>query len=98
MNYDLSVKLLSEELHRLIDDLSWLESEISRASAIVNDFENYYKFSMDALWHDYREPCEPASLDKILSLIEKYKNIVNEREMEIEELKSAINILSKKLT
>jgi hypothetical protein len=98
MNYDLSVKLLSEELHRLIDDLSWLESEISRASAIVNDFENYYKFSMDALWHDYREPCEPASLDKILSLIEKYKNRVNEREMEIEELKSAINILSKKLT
>jgi hypothetical protein len=53
---------------------------------------------MDALWHDYREPCEPASLDKILSLIEKYKNRVNEREMEIEELKSAINILSKKLT
>lgn len=94
MNYDLSIKCLNEELCRLIDDLSWLESEISRASAIVNDFENYYKFSMDALWHNYREPCEPASLDKILSLIEKYKNKVNDRKMEIEELKSAINILS----
>lgn len=96
MNYDLSVKLLSEELDRLIADLHWLESEIERSSIIVNDFDNYDKFSLDALYHDYREPGEPASIDKILSIIEKYKNRANERETEIEELKSAINILSNK--
>lgn len=94
MNYDLSVKLLNEELHRLIGDLSWLKAEIKRASNIANDFDNYDKHSLDAIYHNYREPGEPASIDNILSLIEKYKNRVNEREMEIEELRSAINILS----
>ncbi len=96
MNYGLSIKLLDEELVRLIDDLSWLESEILRASIVVDDFENYDKFSQSALLHDYREPCEPASLDKILNLIEKYKNRANERKNEIEELRSAISILSNK--
>lgn len=94
MNYDLSIKLLNEEKNRLIGDLSWLKAEIKRASTIANDFDNYDKYSLDAIYHNYREPCEPASIDKILSLIEKYKNRVNEREMEIEELRSAIDILS----
>ena len=67
---------------------------LNYAISIANDFDNYDKYSLDAIYHNYREPCEPASIDKILSLIEKYKNRVNEREMEIEELRSAINILS----
>ena len=96
MNYDLAVKLLNEELVRLIDNLSWLKAEIKRASTIANDFDNYDKYSLDALYHNYREPGEPTSIDTILSLIEKYKNRVKEREMEIEELRSAINILSNK--
>ncbi len=98
MNYDLSIKLLNEEKHRLTGELSWLKAEIKRASNIANDFDNYDKHSLDAIYHNYREPSEPASIDKILSLIEKYENRVNELETEIEELGSAISILSKKLT
>ena len=82
--------------NRLIGELSWLKAEIKRASNIANDFDNYDKHSLDAIYHNYREPSEPASIDKILSLIEKYKNRVNELGMEIEELRSAINILSNK--
>lgn len=69
------------------------EKEIKRITEVLDDFENYYKFSLEALFNMWREPTEEVTKDGLLSWLERHKNWVKSDQDRIDEIDLALSVL-----
>lgn len=69
------------------------EKEIKRITEVLDDFENYYKYSLEALFNNWREPTEEVTKDGLLSCLEKNENLVKSDQDRIDEIDLAISVL-----
>ncbi len=51
-------RILIEEKDGYLDHKEYSEKEIKRIKEVLDDFENYYKYSIEALFSGWREPTE----------------------------------------
>ena len=69
------------------------EKEIKRITEVLDDFENYYKYSIESLFNEWREPTEEVTKDGLLSCLEKNENYVKSDQDRIEEIDLALSVL-----
>lgn len=71
----------------------YYEKEIKRITEILDDFENYYKYSLESLFHDWREPTEEVTKDRLLSCLERSNNWIKTDQVKIDEIDLALKVL-----
>ena len=69
------------------------EKEIKRITEVLDDFENYYKYSTEALFNGWREPTEEVTKDRLLSCLERHNNWIKRDQDRIDEIDLALTIL-----
>lgn len=69
------------------------EKEIKRIAEVLDDFENYYKYSLESLFNEWREPTEEVTKDRLLSCLEWHKNCVKSDQDRIDEIDFALSVL-----
>ena len=69
------------------------EKEVKRIPQVLDDFENYYKYSLEALFNGWREPTEKVTKDRLLSCLERHKNWVKYDQDRIDEIDLALSVL-----
>ena len=86
-------RILTEEKDRYLDHKKYSEKEIKRITEVLDDFENYYKYSIEALFSGWREPTEEVTKDGLLSCLERHKNWVKSDQDRIDEIDLALSVL-----
>lgn len=86
-------RLLAIEKDRYLDSKNYYEKEVKRITEILDDFENYYKYSLEALFHEWREPTEEVTKDRLLSCLERSNNWIKTDKVKIDEIDLAIKVL-----
>lgn len=86
-------RILTEEKDRYLDHKKYSEKEIKRITEVLDDFENYYKYSIEALFSGWREPTEEVTKDGLLSCLERHKNWVKSGQDRIDEIDLALSVL-----
>lgn len=86
-------RILTEEKDRYLDHKKYSEKEIKRITEVLDDFENYYKYSIEALFSGWREPTEEVTKDGLLSCLERHENYVKSDQDRIDEIDLALSVL-----
>jgi len=86
-------RILTEEKDQYLDHKKYSEKEIKRITEVLDDFENYYKYSIEALFSGWREPTEEVTKDGLLSCLERHKNSVKSDQDRIDEIDLALSVL-----
>lgn len=86
-------RILTEEKDQYLDHKKYSEKEIKRITEVLDDFENYYKYSIEALFSGWREPTEEVTKDGLLSCLERHKNWVKSDQDRIDEIDLALSVL-----
>lgn len=86
-------RILKEEKDSYLDNKEFYEKEVKRITEILDDFENYYKYSLEALFHEWREPTEEVTKDRLLSCLERSNNCIKTDQVKIDEIDLAIKVL-----
>lgn len=71
------------------------EKEIKRITEVLDDFENYYKYSLESLFHEWRDPTEEVTKDRLLLCLERHENFVKSDQDRIDEIDLALSVLQK---
>lgn len=86
-------RILTEEKDEYLDHKKYSEKEIKRIAEILDDFENYYKYSIEALFNEWREPTEGVTKDGLLLCLEKNESLVKSDQDRIDEIDLALSVL-----
>ena len=86
-------RILTEGKDGYLDHKECYEKEIQRITEILDDFENYYKYSLEALFNNWREPTEEVTKDGLLSCLEENENLVKSDQDRIDEIDLALSVL-----
>ena len=86
-------RILTEEKDRYLYHKKYSEKEIKRITEVLDDFENYYKYSIEALFSGWREPTEEVTKDGLLSCLERHENWVKRDRDRIDEIDLALSVL-----
>lgn len=86
-------RILKEEKDSYLDNKEFYEKEVKRITEILDDFENYYKYSLEALFHEWRELTEEVTKDRLLSCLERSNNCIKTDQVKIDEIDLAIKVL-----
>ncbi len=86
-------RILTEEKDRYLDSKHYYEKEVNRITEILDNFENYYKYSLEALFHEWREPTEEVTKDRLLSCLEKSNHWIKTDQVKIDEIDLALKVL-----
>ena len=86
-------RILKEEKDSYLDNKEFYEKEVKRITEILDDFENYYKYSLEALFHEWREPTEEVTKDRLLSCLERSDDFIKTDQVKIDEIDLAIKVL-----
>ena len=88
-------RILTEGKDGYLDHKEYSEKEIKRITEVLDNFENYYKYSLEALFHGWREPTEEVTKDGLLSCLERHENFVKSDQDRIDEIDLALSVLQK---
>ena len=88
-------KILVAEKDGYLYHKEYSEKEIKRITEVLDDFENYYKYSLEALFHNWREPTEEVTKDGLLSCLEEHNNWIKTDQDKIDEIDLALSVLQK---
>lgn len=86
-------RILTEEKDRYSDSKHYYEKEVNRITEILDDFENYYKYSLEALFHEWREPGGEVTKDRLFSCLERSNNWIKTDQVKIDEFDLALKVL-----
>lgn len=86
-------RILAEEKDRYLYHKKYSEEEIKRITEVLDDFENYYKYSIESLFNGWREPTEEVTKDGLLSCLERHEKYVKSDQDRIDEIDLALNVL-----
>lgn len=86
-------RILTAEKERYLDNKEYYEKEVKRITEVLDDFENYYKYSLEALFHEWREPTEEVTKDRLLSCLERSNDFIKTDQVKIDEIDLAIKVL-----
>lgn len=86
-------RILTEEKGGYLYHKEYSEKEIKRITEVLDDFENYYKYSLEALFHEWREPTEEVTKDRLLSCLERHNNWIKRDQDRIDEIDLALSVL-----
>ena len=88
-------KVLIGERDSYKDHLEWASKDAHRITEILNDFENYDKFSLEALYHRYREPNKSVTQKGLRSCLKKRNAWIKTDRDKIDEINLALSVLQK---
>lgn len=86
-------RILITEKDGYLDHKKYSEKEVKRITKVLDDFENYYKYSLEALFHGWREPIEEVTKDSLLSCLERHEHYVKSDQDRIDEIDLALSVL-----
>ena len=88
-------RILTEGKDGYLYHKEYSEKEIKRIKEVLDDFENYYKYSIESLFNGWREPTKEVTKDGLFSCLERHENWVKSDQDRIDEIDLALSVLQK---